>query len=66
MGRSRLTIQLTRITLSLPIALERAMGDQASRNVEGGEGRSEMLPRQLGLILRGMDGALERMERVLT
>ncbi|KAJ8692735.1 hypothetical protein PTI98_010020 [Pleurotus ostreatus] len=66
MGRSRLTIQLTRITLSLPIALERAMGDQTQRNVEGGEERSEMLPRQLGLILRGMDGALERMERVLT
>ncbi|KAJ3569703.1 hypothetical protein NP233_g4872 [Leucocoprinus birnbaumii] len=29
LGRTRLTIQLTRITLGLPIALERALGDQA-------------------------------------
>ncbi|KAF8072088.1 DnaJ domain-containing protein [Lyophyllum atratum] len=63
MGRSRLTIQLTRITLSLPIALERALREQ---NYTGGAQQSPILfPRQVTLLIRGVDVVLDRMERIL-
>jgi hypothetical protein len=79
LGRSRLTIRLTRITLSLPIALERALAAEASfgsnLNVGQGEERREgkasgtgealLFPRHVTLLIRGVDGALERMERIL-
>ncbi|KAF8626396.1 hypothetical protein AX17_006563 [Amanita inopinata Kibby_2008] len=68
MGRSRLTIQLTRITISLPIALERALRDQvyggrtsAPTDIE----QHTIFPRRVTLLIRGVDIALERMERIL-
>ncbi|GLB40580.1 putative dnaJ molecular chaperone homology domain [Lyophyllum shimeji] len=60
MGRSRLTIQLTRITLSLPIALERALREQNSAQQP-----PVLLPRQVTLLIRGVDVVLDRMERIL-
>lgn len=61
MGRSRLTLQLTRITLSLPIALEHAVTRQSGNiNYDGA-----ILPRQVTLLIRGADVVLERMERIL-
>jgi len=70
-GRSRLTIQLTRITLSLPIALEKAIAQQTSSKYghqSDGEqtgDHSAILPRQVTLLIRGVDVVLERMERIL-
>lgn len=61
MGRSRLTIQLTRITLSLPIALERAIREQ----YEPDQQQAVILPRQVTLLIRGVDVVLDRMERIL-
>ncbi|KAF8962702.1 hypothetical protein BDZ97DRAFT_1939710 [Flammula alnicola] len=78
MGRSRLTIQLTRITLSLPIALERALqeqhafeyGEDANGNGKEKEkekerGKDRIFPRHVTLLIRGVDVALERMEKIL-
>ncbi|KDR76394.1 hypothetical protein GALMADRAFT_226087 [Galerina marginata CBS 339.88] len=77
MGRSRLTIQLTRITLSLPIALEKALQEQhayenSSGAAENGNGKGKepqkerlLFPRHVTLLIRGVDVALERMERIL-
>ncbi|KAG5646113.1 hypothetical protein DXG03_004352 [Asterophora parasitica] len=63
LGRSRLTIQLTRITLSLPIALERALREQ---NYAGDpKDLPVLLPRQVTLLIRGVDVVLDRMERIL-
>lgn len=78
-GRSRLTIQLTRITLSLPIALEKALQEQQGYYFESmysGDGLAEdgsrekmeerlFVPRHVTLLIRGVDTALERMERIL-
>lgn len=78
-GRSRLTIQLTRITLRLPIALEKALQDQQayyfrtmySRESLGVDGEREkmkerlLVPRHVILLIRGVDIALEKMERIL-
>ncbi|KAG6839896.1 hypothetical protein C0991_010678 [Blastosporella zonata] len=61
MGRSRLTIQLTRITLSLPIALERALHEQ---NYAGPQ-TPIIFPRRVTLLIRGVDDILDRMERIL-
>ena len=99
MGRSRLTIQLTRITLSLPIALERALEEQRRHEAAAASVYSEretsqtcdscrasgdpckhdihdqkikdkssnptLFPRHITLLIRGVDIALERMERIL-
>jgi hypothetical protein len=73
MGRTRLTIQLTRITLSLPIALEKAIAEQ---NVNYGHNTDvdvrtadhnadAILPRQVTLLIRGVDVVLEHMEGML-
>jgi hypothetical protein len=79
-GRCRLTIKLTRITLSLPIALEKALQEQRAYYFgtmysgeglgEDGGGREKMkerlfVPRHVTLLIRGIDTALERMERIL-
>jgi hypothetical protein len=67
MGRSRLTIQLTRITLSLPIALDRAVREQkelyGTNPVDGDS--TAVLPQRVNALIKGMDVALERIERVL-
>ncbi|KAJ7178618.1 hypothetical protein C8R43DRAFT_467381 [Mycena crocata] len=87
MGRTRLTIQLTRITLSLPIALEKAIVEQNSsygQNSNYGHNRDPdaepdtppprlqqagdhdaILPRQVTLLIRGVDVVLEHMEGML-
>ncbi|KAJ7022605.1 DnaJ domain-containing protein [Mycena alexandri] len=71
LGRTRLTIQLTRITLSLPIALEKAIAEQ---NVNYGHNtdvdvpatdHDAILPRQVTLLIRGVDVVLEHMEGML-
>ncbi|KAJ6544821.1 DnaJ domain-containing protein [Mycena vulgaris] len=71
MGRTRLTIQLTRITLSLPIALEKAIAEQ---NVSYGHAtdadaqssdHGAILPRQVTLLILGVDGVLAHMEGML-
>jgi len=75
-GRSRLTIQLTRITLRLPIALEKALQDQQAyyfRTMYSREGlgvdaereKMKLVPRHVILFIRGVDIALERVERIL-
>lgn len=69
MGRSRITIQLTRITICLPIALEKAMQDQNApcshqRNVRAEDNRP-MLPCHLNNLICGIDVILERMEHIL-
>ncbi|RDB31053.1 Protein CAJ1 [Hypsizygus marmoreus] len=66
MGRSRLTIQLTRITLSLPIALERALREQNSYSSSSSTpDQAVIFPRQVTLLIRGVDVVLDRMERIL-
>lgn len=78
-GRFRLTIQLTRITLSLPIALEKALQEQHAfyfGTMCSGDGLCEdnerekmkerlFVPRHVTLLIRGVDIALEKMERIL-
>ncbi|KAF7312154.1 J domain-containing protein [Mycena indigotica] len=66
-GRTRLTIQLTRVTLSLPIALERALIEQnASYNNDNTDPPLEtIIPRRVTVLIRGVDVLLQRMERVL-
>ncbi|KAF5382108.1 hypothetical protein D9615_004236 [Tricholomella constricta] len=63
MGRSRLTIQLTRITLSLPIALERALREQ--NYADDTKPTPVLFPRHVTLLIRGVDVVLDRMERIL-
>lgn len=69
LGRSRITIQLTRITLSLPIELERALQEQHAYEYGAQEDpekpKERLFPRHVTLLIRGVDGALERMERIL-
>jgi hypothetical protein len=72
MGRSRLTIQLTRITLTLPIAVERAVRDsQAYREREGLDSKDKdmdkavIFPRHVTMLIRGVDVVLDRMESIL-
>ena len=77
-GRCRLTIKLTRITLGLPIALEKALQQRAyyfgtmysgdGLDKDGGREKTKerlFLPRHVTLLIRGVDTALERMERIL-
>ncbi|KAH0833135.1 hypothetical protein J3R83DRAFT_12132 [Lanmaoa asiatica] len=76
-GRSRLTIQLTRITLSLPVTLEKAIQDAQEdvfadgrrsttdgRNVRECD-KAALLPKHVVLLIRGIDVILDRMERIL-
>ncbi|KAF9007650.1 hypothetical protein BDQ17DRAFT_1238128 [Cyathus striatus] len=70
-GRSRLTIQLTRITLSLPIALEIALREQRyghdfDRDKDGQPTEEKpILPRHVTRLIKGVDSALQHMERIL-
>jgi len=69
MGRSRLTIQLTRVTISLPIALEKAILDQNAiyghPQKVGVDDNPSILPWHVNDLIRGVDVILERMERTL-
>ncbi|KAG8213204.1 hypothetical protein J3R82DRAFT_11669 [Butyriboletus roseoflavus] len=75
-SRSRLTIQLTRITLSLPVTLEKAIQDaqedvfaDGRRNATDGKDserdKAALLPRHVVLLIRGIDVILDKMERIL-
>ena len=68
MGRSRLTIKLTRVTLRLPFALEKALLERRSLDVEGVADKTKetIFPRRVTLLIRGVDIALERMENILS
>jgi len=68
MGRSRLTIKLTRVTLSLPFALERALLERRTFDVEGTNEKEKegIFPRRVMLLIRGEVIALERMESILS
>ena len=61
-ARARLTVQLTRIALGLPHALEAALAAECPPT---GEGAPALLPRRVAALVRGVDGALARMERIL-
>jgi hypothetical protein len=65
MGRSRLTIKLTRVTLSLPFALEKALLERRSLDVMD-KAKETIFPRRVTLLIRGVDIALERMESILS
>jgi len=67
-GRSRLTIQLTRITLSLPIALEKAVQEQNIYEYgpdNEAKSKEPLLPKHVTLLIKGFDVALEKMENIL-
>ncbi|KAH7884596.1 DnaJ-domain-containing protein [Phlebopus sp. FC_14] len=72
-GRSRLTIQLTRITLFLPVTLEKAIQEQQNDSYSGEQptnhdrnnDKAALLPKRVVLLIRGIDVVLDRMERVL-
>ncbi|KAF8349017.1 hypothetical protein F5887DRAFT_1059940 [Amanita rubescens] len=64
MSRSRLTIQLARITVTLPISLENALRGQENKNTSQETGKT-LFPRQLKFLIHGVDLVLERMERLL-
>lgn len=73
-GRSRLTIQLTRITISLPVTLENAIQAQYTNPASAhpthhdrdkDTNKFALLPRRVVLLIRDIDVVLDRMERVL-
>ena len=67
-GRSRLTIQLTRITLRLPIAVEKAIAEQNIAygvDADNATAGAPLLPSKVTLLIRGVDVALEKMEKIL-
>ncbi|TFY62179.1 hypothetical protein EVJ58_g4018 [Rhodofomes roseus] len=72
--RSCLTIRLARLTVSLPIALERALTEQnaddiyaadGTRDGVGGADRTALMNARVYRLLRGLVHVLERMEHVL-
>ena len=63
--RSRLTLELTRIAITLPLALEQAI-QQQKRELSGDlEGDNVLLNRRLRRILQGSAIVLERLEQML-
>lgn len=65
LGRTRLTIQLTRITLGLPIVLEQALSDQTAVREAARENEKRLFPRHVTRLIKGVDTALEKMEKIL-
>lgn len=73
--RSCLTIRLARLTVALPIALERALSQEAddlfdaqhARDGVGGAGadKTALLNARVYRLLRGLVRVLERMEHIL-
>ncbi|KAI6103871.1 DnaJ domain-containing protein [Pisolithus croceorrhizus] len=72
-GRSRLTIQLTRLTITLPITLEKAIQEQRRganyhqqpTNHDRENQTVVLLPRKVSLLIRGIDLVLARVEQIL-
>ncbi|EPQ54299.1 DnaJ-domain-containing protein [Gloeophyllum trabeum ATCC 11539] len=65
MGRSRLTVQLARITLSMPMAIERAIQEQALLSGADIKNEKALIPRPVGAVIRSVVLVLERLERIL-
>jgi hypothetical protein len=74
LGRTRVSVQLTRITLNLPVVLELALissrdsgnDDDGSNGIGGSSSsRNGMLPRRMKQLIRALDSILERIERIL-
>ncbi|KAF7316982.1 J domain-containing protein [Mycena chlorophos] len=63
-GRTRLTMQLARITLTLPIQLERAIAEQNSSK-DSATDEAAILPRRLTLLIRGVDVLLQHLENMI-
>lgn len=59
--RSRLTLELTRIAISLPIVLERAIQEQRDQEPEG----NALLNRRVRSLLRNSALLIEKMEQLL-
>jgi hypothetical protein len=70
MSRSRLTIQLVKITIGLPLKVEEALISEArcqkGRTGENGNDATVVLPRKVYLVIRGVVVVLERMEGVFS
>lgn len=62
--RSQLTLELTRIAVTLPLALEEAIQQQRQGNGDPG-GVDVVLNRRVRSILRGSAIVLERLEQLL-
>ncbi|EAU85634.2 hypothetical protein CC1G_06347 [Coprinopsis cinerea okayama7 len=88
MGRTRVTIQLTRITVGIPLALERALLEKSISDKGSAESRQRgsspsssgaldensnnnnnanraIFPRNVMRLIRGIDVALDKMEKIL-
>ncbi|KAJ3826975.1 DnaJ domain-containing protein [Lentinula raphanica] len=65
-GRLRLTIQLTRITLCLPFALEKALEEQHTIYGPGSNEKTvTILPKHMNVLIRSIDVALSKVEHTL-
>lgn len=62
--RSRLTLELTRIAITLPLALEEAIQQQRQGGSDPG-GADDVLNRRVRSILRGSAVVLQRLEQLL-
>ncbi|KAL1745755.1 hypothetical protein HDZ31DRAFT_81728 [Schizophyllum fasciatum] len=64
-GRTRVTIQLTRLTLSLPVVLERAVLQQDPSFDPDAPSHRAILPRTVSSLIRRVDYVLDKMERIV-
>ncbi|TRM64958.1 hypothetical protein BD626DRAFT_490456 [Schizophyllum amplum] len=64
-GRTRVTIQLTRVTLSLPVVLERAVLQQDPSYDPDAPSNRALLPRPVSSLIRRVDYVLDKMERMV-
>ena len=64
-GRTRVTIQLTRLTLSLPVVLERAVLQQDPSYDPDAPSHRAILPRTVSSLIRRVDYILDKMERMV-
>ena len=69
LGRSRLTIRLTRITLGLPLAVEKALIAEQLNSPDDKEKKlprdNRIFPQRLTLLIHALDIVLERVERTI-
>ncbi|KIY44118.1 DnaJ-domain-containing protein [Fistulina hepatica ATCC 64428] len=64
LGRLRVTIQLTRVTLRIPLVIERAVVVEQNKLVATGA-EQPFLPQSLTVLIQRVDHVLERMERII-
>ncbi|KAF6759896.1 hypothetical protein DFP72DRAFT_960765 [Ephemerocybe angulata] len=67
LGRTRMAVQISRIAVGLPVVLEKALvGEREEKaRLSGARAAYGVFPRHVMLIVKGVDVALERMERIL-